>query len=193
MKYPRRVLLIVAGWLFLGLAGCSHQIAFEELSYQVDTPKRNAGMVAVIDQQTLDKVVTIRAFSTGIAHRWNAQPGVMLKQVADVELPQMYSSFASSTTYREPAVQGVALVLTVPDYRFADWHATFTVNAKAYGANRTLLFDQTYTAEGSNQAGKMVGAGAFGMKSAVRQSSVSALKKIFEQLRHDLETKTSGR
>ncbi len=49
------------------------------------------------------------------------------------------------------------------------------------------LFEKTYRAEGVRQGEKMFWAGAFGMKSAVRQSSLDAYKQIFAQLRGDLE------
>lgn len=188
MKAKRVSGLLATGVMLLGLGGCAHEIRFEDVNYTVDTRKADAGLVAVIDQQTLDKVVTIRSAATGIAHRWNAQPGMMLKQVADIELPQLVTSYSSSTQYGEPSKgkKRITLVLTVPDYQFTDWHAKFSVQATAYGPNRARLFEKTYVEEGSNQKGKMVGAGAFGMKSAVRQSSLEALKKIFAQVRADL-------
>ena len=181
-------ILVTATIVMLGLGGCAHEIKFEDLHYSVDARQSDAGIVAVIDQQTLEKVVTIRSAATGIAHRWNAEPGAMLKQVADIELPQMVSHYSSSTSYKEPT-QGnkrITLVLTVPNYEFNDWHAKYSVQVVAYGPNRTPLFDKTYNGEGSSQKGKMVGAGAFGMKSAVRQSSLEALKIIFTQIRADV-------
>jgi hypothetical protein len=61
------------------------------------------------------------------------------------------------------------------------------VSAEAYGAGRKLLLKKTYSAEGASQGSKMFWAGAFGMKSAIRQSSLDAYKKVFAQLREDLE------
>ena len=50
-----------------------------------------------------------------------------------------------------------------------------------------MLMEKTYQEEGEGQGGKMFWGGAFGMKSAVRVSSLDALKKIFNQVRIDLK------
>ncbi len=81
----------------------------------------------------------------------------------------------------------MTLHLSVPRYVFTDWHAMITVHAIAYAPDKTVLFDKDYRGEGLTQGGKMVGLGAFGMKSAVRQSSFDAYKKIFAELRKDME------
>ncbi|MHB8455867.1 MAG: hypothetical protein ACYDDO_14505 [Acidiferrobacterales bacterium] len=115
--------------------------------------------------------------------------------VADIELPQMFSDYTSSITYSEPEKgnRRFTLVLSVPSYHFYNWHANYTVQAVLYGAGKTELFGHTYTEEGPSQKAKMLNAGAFGMKSAVRQSSLAALKKIFVRLRADLDTTLAAR
>ena len=74
----------------------------------------------------------------------------------------------------------------MPEYIFAKFKATVTVRAVAYRAEKKIVLDRTYTQEGRPQRGKMFNAGAFGMKSAVRQSSFDAYKKVFALLRDDL-------
>ncbi len=179
----------IIGLATLALVSCAHQIQFQDLTYNINEQKHNAAITAVIDEETLAKVVTIRSFATGIANRWEAKPGIMLKQVADIELPQMFTDYTTSSTYGKPE-QGnnrYTLVLSVPNYHFSDWRATYTVEAVLYGPDKNELFDRTYIEEGASQKAKMVNAGAFGMKSAVRQSSLGALKRIFERLRMDLD------
>ena len=63
-----------------------------------------------------------------------------------------------------------------------DW-----TSCRAFGPGRSPLFSRSYNSEGDYEAGKMLGAGAFGQKSAVRQSSLDAFKRVFEQLRPDIE------
>jgi len=60
------------------------------------------------------------------------------------------------------------------------------IQARVYRAGRILVFDRSYREEGASQGGKMVKIGPFGMKSAVRQSSFDAYKKVFGRLRADL-------
>lgn len=182
--YTARYLVIFA----LGLSGCAHHIAFQDAHYNIQTKMHDASIVAVIDQNTLNNTVSIRSFMTGIAHSWNAQPGQMLKQVADIELSQMFDHYEFASRYQEPNVRDRRLILemTIPGYAFADFHASITVRAIAYALGKKVLFNKTYTEQGETQGAKMFWAGAFGMKSAIRQSSLDAYKKIFTAMRGDL-------
>jgi hypothetical protein len=174
--------------------GCVHPIAFHPTDtswhYSVHAQKQTeASMVAVIDEETAAKQYDFRAFSTGFAHKWVVEYGEMLEQVADVELPQLVGSYKRSTLYSEPTTgeKRLTLVLTVPSYVFEDYRAKMALHAEAFGPGRTQLFSRSYTSEGHAESGKMVGAGAFGQKSAVRQSSLDAFKRVFDQLRPDIE------
>ena len=170
------------------LSGCAHRIAFEDVRYSTGAIKQDATVVAVIDDTTLNNTVTIRSFMTGIAHSWDVQPGEMLKQVAEIELPQMFSSYEFSSGKQDPNLTGRRLLvnMTIPSYVFEDFHATITVRAVAQAAGSKVLFDRTYKAEGESKGAKMFWAGAFGMKSSIRQSSLDAYKKIFAEMRVDL-------
>ncbi len=177
-------LLIVA----LLLGGCAHQVAFQDAHYAIDTQRYSRSVVAVIDDATLHDQVEIRSFMTGIAHSWNAEPGLMLKQVADIELPQMFVQYRCVDAVADAKLEDRPLILelSVPSYTFADFHATVMVRAVALSADHQQLFDHSYTATGATQGGKMFWGGAFAMKSAVRQSSIDAYRKVFAQLRGDL-------
>lgn len=188
--YLKRLLAIAITMSALAAAGCSHQVTFQDAHYVTGAKRQAASVVAVIDQDTLNNKVAIRSFMTGIAHSWEAQPGDMLKQVADIELPQMFANCEFSTQNKEPAGGGAGLVLdfSIPSYVFEDFHAMVKVNVIAKARGDRLLFEKTYDAEGVTQGKKTFWAGAFGMKSAIRQSSLDAYKQIFAQLRKDLES-----
>ena len=178
--------------LLLTISGCAHRIAFHDTDtswhYQLGSEKYDAGLVVVVGPATLDQIYSFRSAMAGGAHRWDVQTGEMLAQVADVEFPQMFQHYERTTTYKEPT-QGsrrLTLVMDIPDYKFQDFHATVTVRTIAYGPNKLPLFEKNYTMEGVSQGGKVFGAGAFGMMSAVRQSSLDAYKKIFEVMRRDV-------
>lgn len=174
--------------LALLAAGCAHQVTFHEATYAVAGTRQQVGVMAVIDSATLSRKVPIRSFMTGIAHSWEAEPGDMLRQVAAIELPQLFSRYDFATTYQEPSGPGRAIVLelAVPEYAFDDFRAKIGVTATAYDRGRKRLLHKTYRAEGEGQGAKMFWGGAFGMKSAIRQSSLDAYKKIFNELRADL-------
>lgn len=171
-------------------AGCAHQVTFERPeAYRIAAKRQEASATGVIDSQTLANKVSIRAFMTGIAQDWQVEPGDMLKQVADIELPQMFARYEFANAYREPppGPRWIVLELAIPSYQFDEFRAKVSVSASAYDRGRKPLLQKTYTAEGETQGGKMFWGGAFAMKSAIRQSSLDAYKKIFAQLRSDLE------
>lgn len=171
------------------LLGCSRIVSFHDLHYSVPVNKYDEGIIVVIDKNTLENRVSIGSFVTGIINRWDIRPGEMLKQIADIEFPQMFSKYKQSdaliTTSWEK--ETIFLVLTIPNYRFKRYHSSFTVNITVYNKEKFILLEKTYKEKGVNQAAKMYGLGVFGMKSAIRQSSLSALKKIFDQIRADLK------
>ncbi len=170
------------------LAGCHYDIRFEDIGYSIGQKQYDAGLVAGIAPYTVGQVVSIHSFSTGIANTWDARPGVMLQQIAEVEFPQMFRYYKTATQHEEPE-QGVTRLtvdLSISHYAFSDFHTTVVVQARAYRPGRSLAFDKSYREEGEGQGGKMVMGGAFGMKSAVRQSSFDAYKKVFAKLRADL-------
>jgi hypothetical protein len=171
--------------LCIGFSGCTHKISFHEVDYSIEAQQHDAGLTVVMDRKTLNKEVSIKSFMTGMMHSWDAQPGEMVKQVADIELPQMFKDYRFAKDYPEAPLH-ITLKITIPKYEFANFRATFVLHAKAYSIDKKVYFDKSYTAVGDRQAAKMFWGGAFAMKSAIRQSSIGALKKIFISLRQDL-------
>lgn len=182
----RKLILVVMVFM---LAGCmTHQISFQDIDYLIDTQKYDTKMTVVMDSKTLNDEVTIKSWMTGIGEDWNAQPGQMIKQVADIEFPQMFESyeFVEVSQESQQETPHITMKIGVPKYEFANFRATFTVIAKVYGDDKSVLLEKSYTETGMSQGAKMFWGGAFAMKSAVRQSSFDALKKIFSSLRQDL-------
>lgn len=181
-----RPLILVVSFF---LAGCiQHEIRFEEIGYTLGQQQLDAGLIAVITPETIAQRKLINSFMTGAAHTWEARYGEMLQQIAEVELPQMFRYYRTSSAYEEPkeGLKGLTVELALQHYDFSDFHATVVVQAKGYGAGHTLLFDKSYREEGDTQGAKMFWGGAFAMKSAIRQSSFDAYKKAFAKLRADL-------
>jgi hypothetical protein len=190
----KRLLVAFALVVVATASGCSihHEVSFDEVEttwhYAIDGEPHDAGLVAVVDVDTLEQTVSIRSFMTGAANSWDARAGDMLRQVVDVELPQLFEHYTRTETYAEPeqGTKRMTLVLTIPSYRFEELGAHVTVHAVAYAPGRELLFENDYAGTGETQGAKMFWGGAFAMKSAVRQSSLYAFKQAMDELRADL-------
>ena len=143
-------------FLLLLATGCHHSIRFEDIGYSLGQKEFDAGLVAVITPETVAQGRPITSIMTGAAHTWEAQPGEMLKQIAEVEFPQMVRYYRTASSYEEPkeGAKRLTVELSVPHYDFSEFHATVVVQAKAYGPGRTLIFDKSYRAEGDTQGAK---------------------------------------
>ncbi len=155
MKRPAMMLLPLL------VTGCIHHgIEFGDIQHPISTAKQNAAVVVVIDQATLDQTVEVHSWMTGIAHSWDARPGQMLKQVADAELPQMFSSYEVTPAYRPPTAGAdrlLSLQLTVPSYRFENFHATVSLRAIARRSSEAPLLEKSYTKDGDTQGARCSG------------------------------------
>lgn len=180
----RGVCILGIGLIF---SGCAHQVAFQDAHYEIGGSKHPHRVVVVIDKQTLLKKEVIKSAMAGMVNEWEVQPGEMLKQIADIEFPQMFDHYELSDTYpsKELGKQVTIIELTIVKYEFAEFHATITLRAvgSRMHEGKQPLFDRTFTDVGSTQGGKMFWGGAFAMKSAIRQSSIEAYRKIFKELR----------
>jgi hypothetical protein len=189
----RSMFPLVAFGIAALLGGCiSHDVQFQGVDYSIGAggaaKDAHSSVVVVIGAETLTKRVTIHSWMAGIGNDWDVEPGAMMSDVVLTEFPQQFADFQQVGSYVEPkGGRALTVVLTIPEYRFADFHASVTVHAVAYGAGRRVLLDRDYPAEGFTQGAKMFFGGAFAMKSALRQSSLDAYKKIFSELRPDLQ------
>lgn len=183
----RTPLLLVA---VLGISGCAHQVAFQDAHYEIGGTRHPHRVLVVIENNTLTSKTVINSAMAGMAHDWEVQPGEMLKQVSDIEFPQMFASYEFRTSYPggAPGEQVAIIELSVVKYDFSDFHATISIRAvvSRMAGNKQILLDKTYHGSGPSQGGKMFWGGAFSMKSAIRQSSIAAYQKMFQELREDL-------
>ncbi len=172
------------------LSGCAHQVAFQDANYEIGGSKHPHRVVVVIEKKTLLEKEVINSAMAGVVNEWEVQPGEMLKQVSDIEFPQMFDHYEFSSSYpsKETGKQVAIVELSLVKYEFADFHATITMRAvlSRFDEGKHILLDRTFSESGSTQGGKMFWGGAFSMKSAIRQSSIEAYRKMFKDLREEL-------
>ena len=176
--------------LSLGFCGCAHQVAFQDAHYDIGGTRDPHRVTVVIDKKTLASKEVINSGMAGVANDWEVQPGEMLKQVSDIEFPQMFESYTLQTSYPAEFTDAdrAIIELSIVQYNFSDFHAQITtrVVVSKMEPGRRVLLDRTYHGTGISQGAKMFWGGAFSMKSAIRQSSIDAYQKIFRQMREDL-------
>src|SRR6266566_3965156 len=95
-----RKFALVAG--SLALAAC-HHVQFSDITHTISATKHDTAIVAVIDDSTLAQTVSFRSGTAFWLHRYDVKPGLMLKQMADAELPQMFSHYEVANAYRPPS------------------------------------------------------------------------------------------
>lgn len=172
-------------FLLIG-SGCAHQVAFQDVDYRIDELKRDEPVSVLIEPAERARTVSIRSFMAGAAHSWEAEPGQMLMQVADVELPQWFAHYKLVDQLPENGGAGYILELSVPEYRFESFRASVGVQARFTAMDGQELLERLYRADGPGRGGRMFWGGAFAMKSAMRTSSLEAFKEVFSRLREDL-------
>jgi hypothetical protein len=114
--------MFLSVFVLLLSSGCHHDIRFEDIGYSIGQKKSNAGLVAAITPQTLAQGKQIHSIMTGAVHTWEARPGEMLRQIAEVEFLQMFQ-------YYRPAIEyHICLVLLCNSSRERKDHNVFLYN-----------------------------------------------------------------
>lgn len=174
--------------ILVGIGACASNSPAPPLP-ELPKIKHNAGLVVVIDKDTVERKHTERVdFSN-----FQIFPGQILKQVADEEMPLMFSHYNHTAEYREPS-QGepkITVVLSIKDFAFrakTEAAARTIVAAHAYGPNRQKLFSSAYVETGTSYLTKMRIVGSLGnIDDMTRESTQVAMKRVFGKLRTDLE------
>jgi len=181
----RSALLMLA---VMPLTGCiHHQIAFiddSEWHYEIEGSSVSAPLSISVDEASRTGDLEISSFTAGAANRWHARYGEMFMQALAVEMDQ----FAPRHTLNAGAAGAGAwrLDLAIPEYNFSSFSARTSVTAVVVDPGGRERLRERYSAVGDSNAGRVVGLGAFGMKSAIRQSTLDAYRKILAELREDL-------
>jgi hypothetical protein len=185
-----RSVLTVAALAVLTTGCVHHQISFntEEPTwhYLIDGSAIDVPIVVSVPTETQAADLEISSFAAGLAHRWHANYGKMFMQALEVELSQLFPSHTLSTSRASPG--SYHLHLDIPSYAYSGFAARTTVEAVLTDPSGAELLRKRYEATGKSGTGKVVGLGAFGMKSAIRQSTLDAYRQIFGRLRADLRS-----
>ena len=182
------LLLVVSGLT----SGCSinHYVAQDYDQYLVNNQGRNnlpeTGLVASynLTESTENHRTEFRAATVGYANLWIVEFGEILESTLRSRDVQM--AFEELSRKMPDASGGeLHVVFELIKYEFVDYGAHINLRITLLDEGRPA-FIQDYQADGLTQTGKMWGAGVFGMKNAIHQSTKLAMDEILRDFLADL-------
>ncbi len=167
------------------VAGCVHTVEFktpEAASYSKTLPCKAA---LHMKEDLKNKMYSARAFSSGIANRWDVPIGKIVYDYADSYLQKGFDGF-----YKVDSLSGVKkgdVLIDIADINYymggQAAHADIVIDVNGKSGEKT--FNKKYRADGPSGYGRFFLGGAFAQKSAIRQSTDVVLKDIFKSFMAD--------
>jgi hypothetical protein len=167
------------------VAGCAHPVKFK--TPQVESYNKTLPCNAALhmDEDLKNKMYSARAFSAGIANRWDVPIGVITYDYANSYLQKGFDGF-----YQVDSLSGVKkgdVLIDIADINYymggQAAHADIVIDVN--GVNGEKTFNKKYHADGPSGYGRVFLGGAFAQKSAIRQSTDVVLKDIFKRFMAD--------
>ncbi len=183
-RYP--ILAIFTAALTLSACSINHPIAKDYPQYLTNNQTTTIGRTNLntgyaLTPSTASHHYEFRAMMTGAANLWVVEFGQILDQT--LQSSQVQSAFGKLT--KDIDTDGNKLLFDLVQYQFNDFSAHVELRV-TYSHSGQEVFSRSYRADGQGQGGKMLFAGAFGMKNAIQQSTKLALDEILGKLIADL-------
>lgn len=179
--------------LLLSLAsGCAYHVAFkmpDSYQYETTIPLQAA---FYMNETLKGKMYHGRAWSSGIANRWDVPIGDAVHKYAISYLPGGFASFSEINSLDEETPYD--LLVKVDDINYymkgqaAHCDLTFVIENSSGGE----VFSKKYHADGPSGYGRVFAAGAWAQKSAIRQSTHVVMENIFKELMDDILLNYNG-
>jgi len=186
---------VIDGMIILLLSltsGCAYHVAFkmpDSYQYETTIPLQAA---FYMNETLKGEMYHGKAWSSGIANRWDVPIGDAVNKYAVSYLPGGFASFSEINSLDEKAPY--ELLIKVDDINYymegQASHCDLTFVIKNSPGNE--VFRKKYHADGPSGYGRVFVAGAFAQKSAIRQSTHVVMENIFKELMHDIRTNYKG-
>ena len=122
----------------------------------------------------------VRSFETGVANKWQLNGGDALSNyMQSADAKSHFKSLRSGSNGQ------VNLAMSVTKYTFAEHYATVGIKVTAYQNGKQIL-SKSYSGTGTSKTTQMWLAGPFGMKSAIKESTNTAMNNALNGLYSDL-------
>jgi TolA-binding protein len=140
-----------------------------------------------MDQSVKDKSWSGRAFSSGIANRWDVPIGKVVDQYADAYLKKGFNSFSEIGNLGQKPSHDILIKVTDVNYYMSSQAAHCDLAFSIENTMGRQVFEKKYHEEGPSEMGKIAVGGVFAQKSAIRQSTNVVLENIFKKLLADIQ------
>lgn len=184
--------------LFVGIvllhflaSGCAYNVAFkapDAYHYETTIPLK-AGFS--MDRRLKDLVYSGRAFSSGIANRWDVPIGDIVYTYAIAYLQNGFAGFGEIATVTDKPTYDVLVKINAINYYMEGQAAHCDLNFVVESLTGKQVFSKKYHADGPSGFGRVIAAGAFAQKSAIRQSTHVVLENIFKDFMADVRTNSN--
>lgn len=171
--------------VFAIIAGCAHPVEFKTphaQSYNTTLPCKAA---LHMDKDLKNKIYSSRAFSSGIANRWDVPIGRIVYEYANSYLEKGFDGFYKIDSLSGVKQGDVLIDITDINYYMKGQAAHADIVIDVNDVNGKKVFDKKYSAHGPSGYGRVFIGGAFAQKSAIRQSTDVVLKDIFKSFMAD--------
>lgn len=179
------------GWIGLLLSltsGCAYNVAFKEIdTYQYETtiPLKTA---LYMNETLKGKMYSGRAWSSGIANRWDVPVGDAVHKYAVAYLTKGFASFSEIDSLKEKTAYDLLVKVDEINYYMEGQAAHCDLTFVIENSSGKVVFRKTYHADGPSGYGRVFAAGAFAQKSAIRQSTHVVMENIFKNFMDDVRT-----
>ena len=166
--------------------GCTYNVAFSKPDTVAYNEKIPIDVAFAMSVKAKSLTYEGRAMSSGIANTWVVPVGDTTHQYAVAYLSSAFRSFTEIDP--EGPVSPEKFLLRLDDlvYRMEGQAAHTTISTVVVSPGGKEVLKKSYSEDGPSGYGRVLMGGAFGQKSAIRQSTHVVLENTFKRLIEDI-------
>lgn len=187
-----RVRLLGCIALFVWCLSCTHDVAFQRPAVFAYGEKIPIDIAFFMKSELKTKTYEGRAWSSGIANQWVVPVGDAAHEYALAYLSDAFRTFREIGSPETVSPGHYLLRIDDLTYWMEGQAAHSTMRVSVSTATGREVLKQEYAEDGPSGFGRILAAGAFAQKSAIRQSTHVVFENLFKRLRNDIRATYVG-
>ena len=185
-------------WLWLAISvsllaqGCTHYVGFERPSTLSYAEKIPIDVAFFMNETARSRTYEARGWSSGIANSWVIPVGDVAHDYALAYLAEAFRGFREVSLPKAEPPGAFVLSIQAIDYWMEGQAAHSMVYASVTSPRGKEVLNKTYAQDGPSGFGRVLAAGPFAQKSAIRQSTHVVYENIFKSLVADIRAGYRG-